>query len=49
MLCAGESFWIENASTLQEHIEISWLMLLLLHLLLLLVLVVPLLWPGETT
>jgi hypothetical protein len=34
---------------LQEHIEISWLLLLLLHLLILLVLVVPLLWPGETT
>ena len=49
MLCAGESFWIESASALQEHIEISWLMLLLLHLLFLLVLVVPLLWPGETT
>ena len=49
MLCAGESFWTESDSALQEHIEISWLMLFLLHLLLLLLLVVPLRWPGETT
>ena len=49
MFCTGQSFCIENDSTLHEHIEISWLILFLLHLLLLLFLVVPLLWPGETT
>ena len=49
LVFTGQNSCTGNASTFQGHIEISWLMVLLLLLQLLLVLVAPLLWPGATT